>query len=61
MLKLCSKNLHQLQVIYQDVGFEVLTVVVMKSSACCLLYAGFFFGLFTGHEDGGDKFLQNAG
>jgi hypothetical protein len=29
-------------------------------SACCLLHAGFFVGLFFDPEDGGDMFLRDA-
>jgi hypothetical protein len=42
---------------FVGVGFEVLTAVVMKSSTCCLLHAGFFFD----SEDRGGMFLQNIG
>jgi hypothetical protein len=55
----------------QNVGFEVLTVVVMKSSifwhvlVCSILKVSQWFGgmchlhlgLFFNHEDGGDLFL----
>jgi hypothetical protein len=58
------------------VGFEVLAVVLMKTStfwdimpcrplklsyACCLFHAGFLLGLLFNPEDVGDMFLQNFG
>jgi hypothetical protein len=44
----------------QDAGFEVLTDVVMKSSAPLLL-AGFLLGLFFDPEYVGDIFPRNVG
>jgi hypothetical protein len=51
-----------------NVGFEVLTAVVMKSTvfwdstllATCY-HAGFLLGLFFNPEDGGDMVLRNVG
>jgi hypothetical protein len=51
-----------------EVGFEVLTAVVMKSSISALLqssldtcfHAGFLPGVFFDPEDGGNMFLRNV-
>lgn len=32
-----------------------------RENACHLLYVGFFLGLFSDREDGGDKFRRNVG
>jgi hypothetical protein len=48
----------------ESVGFEVIPVVVMKSSsncACYLLRVNLFLGLFFDPEGGGDIFLRNVG
>jgi hypothetical protein len=34
---------------------------MQQSSACYLLHAGFFFGLFSETEDGSGMFLSNIG
>jgi hypothetical protein len=49
------------KLIYCLVGFEVLTMVVMKiCTFCYLLHACFLLGLFFGPEDGGDIFFRNV-
>jgi hypothetical protein len=41
-------------------GFEVLTAMVVRSSACHLLHAGFLHGSLFDPVTGGDMFLQNV-
>jgi hypothetical protein len=36
-------------------------MVEEQSLACCLLFAGFLFGLLINPEDGDDIFLWNTG
>jgi hypothetical protein len=46
------------------VGFNVLTMMIYKAAfsvACCLLHAGFLFGLLLDSENGYNTFFRNVG
>jgi hypothetical protein len=72
VLKLCSKNLHQLQVInisgcriwgYYSGSYKEFCLCLLPAS-CWIFFLGgrgVWLVIFIDHEDGGDMFLQNAG